>query len=54
MAPLLGTGFVVTGDLAPPGRTSEAQALLVAALDIGCATGTAAAGTAHTPLLPLG
>lgn len=55
MAPLLGTGFVVTSALAPPGRTTEAHALLVAALDIGCATGTAAAGAAHTPfLLPAG
>ncbi|MCG7202300.1 MFS transporter [Streptomyces arenae] len=55
MAPLLGTGFVVTSALAPPGRSTEAHALLVAALDIGCATGTAAAGMAHTPLLlPVG
>ncbi|WP_123972687.1 hypothetical protein [Streptomyces sp. Ag109_O5-1] len=51
MAPLLGTGFVATSALAPPGRTTEAHALLVAALDIGCATGTAAAGPVHTPLL---
>lgn len=51
MAPLLGAGFVTTSTLAPPGHTTEAHALLVAFLDIGCAIGTAAAGLTHTQLL---
>ncbi|MEU6357033.1 MFS transporter [Streptomyces sp. NPDC047072] len=51
MAPLLGEAFVMTSALAPPGRTTEAHALLVAFLDIGCATGTATASLTHTQLL---
>jgi hypothetical protein len=55
MAPLLASAFLVTGHLAPPGTTTEAHALLVAALDVGCAAGAAAAGLAPTlALLPLG
>ncbi|MFM9540069.1 MFS transporter [Streptomyces turgidiscabies] len=55
MAPLLGVAFAVTGDLAPAGTATEAQALLVAALDVGCAAGAAAAGLAPTTgLLPAG
>jgi MFS family permease len=55
MAPLLASAFLVTGHLAPPGTTTEAHALLVAALDTGCAAGAAAAGLAPTlALLPLG
>ncbi|MFJ9893620.1 MFS transporter [Streptomyces sp. NPDC091280] len=55
MAPLLASAFLVTGHLAPPGTTTEAHALLVAALDMGCAGGAAAAGLAPTlALLPLG
>ncbi|WP_432137200.1 MFS transporter [Streptomyces sp. bgisy154] len=45
MAPLLSAAYLITGHLAPDGTTTEAGALLVAALDIGCAVGTAAAGT---------
>lgn len=52
MAPLLGAAFVVTGALAPRGTATEAQALLVAALDVGCALGTAAAGVLHPLFLP--
>ncbi|MER7688661.1 MFS transporter [Streptomyces sp. NPDC097610] len=44
MAPLLGVAFVVTGSLAPRGTVTEAHALLVAALDVGCAAGAACAG----------
>ncbi|MEU9168623.1 MFS transporter [Streptomyces sp. NPDC048420] len=51
MAPLLGAAFVMTSALAPSGHTTEAHALLVAFLDIGCAIGTAAAGLTHTQLL---
>ena len=51
MAPLLGAAFVMTSTFAPPGHTTEAHALLVAFLDIGCAIGTAAAGVTHTQLL---
>ncbi|MFJ3825071.1 hypothetical protein [Streptomyces nodosus] len=51
MAPLLGAGFVTTSAFAPPGHTTEAHALLVAFLDIGCATGTAAAGVTHAQAL---
>ncbi|MGW1880631.1 MFS transporter [Streptomyces sp. NPDC001975] len=55
MAPLLGAGFVMTSTFAPPRHTTEAHALLVAFLDIGCAIGTAAAGVTHTQaLLPAG
>jgi hypothetical protein len=55
MAPLLGAGFVTTSAHAPPGHITEAHALLVAFLDIGCAIGTAAAGVTHTrALLPAG
>ncbi|MEU1500520.1 MFS transporter [Streptomyces sp. NPDC005732] len=51
MAPLLAAAFAVTGALAPRGTVTEAQALLVAALDVGCALGTAAAGL-HPLFLP--
>lgn len=51
MAPLLSAAFVTTSTFAPPGHTTQAHALLVAFLDIGCAIGTAAAGLTHTPLL---
>ncbi|MFG2785793.1 MFS transporter [Streptomyces prunicolor] len=51
MAPLLSAGFVTTSTFAPPGHTTQAHALLVAFLDIGCAIGTAAAGLTHTQLL---
>ncbi|MFJ8003992.1 MFS transporter [Streptomyces fagopyri] len=55
MAPLLGAGFVTTSTFALPGHTTQAHALLVAFLDIGCAIGTAAAGVTHTQaLLPAG
>lgn len=52
MAPLLAAAFAETGALAPRGTATEAQALLVAALDIGCALGTAAAGLLHPLVLP--
>ncbi|MEU8952606.1 MFS transporter [Streptomyces sp. NPDC048489] len=52
MAPLLAAAFSVTGTLAPRGTATEAQALLVAALDVGCALGTAAAGLLHPLFLP--
>ncbi|MCX4580995.1 MFS transporter [Streptomyces sp. NBC_01571] len=52
MAPLLAVAFVTTGALAPRGTVTEAQALLVAALDVGCALGTAAAGVLHPLFLP--
>ncbi|MER6441067.1 hypothetical protein ABT275_32470 [Streptomyces sp. NPDC001185] len=52
MAPLLAAAFAVTGTLAPRGTATEAQALLVAALDVGCALGTAAAGLLHPLFLP--
>ncbi|MEU1273587.1 MFS transporter [Streptomyces sp. NPDC005799] len=48
MAPLLGTASLITARLAPEGMATEASALLVAALDVGCAMGTAAA------VLPVG
>ncbi|MCX5173385.1 MFS transporter [Streptomyces antibioticus] len=51
MAPLLSAAFVMTSTFAPRGHTTEAHALLVAFLDIGCAIGTAAAGITHTQLL---
>ncbi|CAM5712215.1 MFS transporter OS=Streptomyces alboniger OX=132473 GN=CP975_06375 PE=4 SV=1 [Streptomyces alboniger] len=51
MAPLLGAAFVMTSTFAPAGHATEAHALLVAALDIGCAIGTAAAGITQTQLL---
>lgn len=54
MAPLLGAAFLVTSALAPRGTVTEAQALLVAALDVGCALGTAAAEILHEVLLPIG
>ncbi|MGW4490515.1 MFS transporter [Streptomyces sp. NPDC004376] len=55
MAPLLGAAFVMTSTFAPRGHTTEAHALLVAFLDVGCAIGTAAAGITHTKLfLPAG
>lgn len=55
MAPLLSAAYLHTSALAPAGSVTEASALLVAALDIGCAAGTAAAGLAPTPvLLPTG
>ncbi|MHB9863378.1 amino acid ABC transporter ATP-binding protein [Streptomyces sp. YIM S03343] len=54
MAPLLSAAYQYTSALAPA-HSTEAAALLVAALDIGCAAGTAAAGFALMPvLLPAG
>jgi hypothetical protein len=53
MAPLLAAAFAVTGALAPRGTVTETQALLVAALDVGCALGTAAAGFLHPLFLPV-
>ncbi|MET8411138.1 MFS transporter [Streptomyces sp. NPDC005195] len=52
MAPLLAAAFAVTGALAPRGTVTEAHALLVAALDLGCALGTAATGLLHPLFLP--
>jgi hypothetical protein len=52
MAPLLGAALLTTSALAPRGSVTEAQAWLVAALDIGCALGTAGAGVWHELLLP--
>ncbi|MFJ8158385.1 MFS transporter [Streptomyces sp. NPDC094468] len=55
MAPLLSAAYVLTARLAPAGTATEAGALLVAALDVGCAVGTAAAGGPQGALLlPLG
>ncbi|WP_327411347.1 MFS transporter (plasmid) [Streptomyces sp. NBC_01281] len=55
MAAVLNGGFVVTGDLAPGRSVTEAFALLVAALDIGCALGTGLAGLLPTTaILPAG
>lgn len=55
MAPLLSAAYVVTTALAPTGTVTEASALLVAALDIGCAVGSAVAGLKLTQaLLPAG
>ncbi|MFE3410977.1 MFS transporter [Streptomyces mirabilis] len=55
MAPLLGCAFVVTGEIAPHGTVTEAHALLVASLDVGCAAGAASAGLVPaTALLPAG
>lgn len=51
MAPLLGVAFIVTSAFAPPGHTTEAHALLVVFLDIGCAIGTSVAGISRTQLL---
>ncbi|WP_329529522.1 MFS transporter [Streptomyces sp. NBC_01462] len=52
MAPLLAAAFGVTGALAPRGTVTEAQALLVAALDVGCGLGTAADSLLHPLFLP--
>lgn len=52
MAPLLAAAFVATGALAPRALITEAHALLVAALDLGCAAGTAGAAVLHQALLP--
>ncbi|WP_415939952.1 MFS transporter [Streptomyces sp. 039-1] len=55
MAALLSCAFTLTGTLAPGRSVTEAYALLVAALDIGCALGTALAGALPTTaLLPAG
>ncbi|WP_327357711.1 MFS transporter [Streptomyces sp. NBC_01304] len=55
MAPLLAGAFVETSSYAPPGHVTEAHALLVAALDVGCALGAAVAGLLPTmALLPAG
>ncbi|MFI6341097.1 MFS transporter [Streptomyces sp. NPDC050535] len=55
LAPLLTVAFEATGSLAPRGTSTEAHALLVAALGIGCAAGAAAAGLFPTvALLPAG
>ncbi|MEW1569705.1 hypothetical protein AB0454_43100, partial [Streptomyces sp. NPDC093509] len=52
MAALLSCAFTVTGTLAPERSVTEAYALLVAALDIGCALGTDTAGLLPTAALP--
>ncbi|WP_432156098.1 MFS transporter [Streptomyces sp. bgisy153] len=52
MAPLLAAAFVTTSALAPRALITEAHALLIAALDIGCALGTAGAAVLHEVLLP--
>ena len=55
MAPLLGAAYLATSAAAPAGAVTETHALLVAALDVGCALGTVAAGLAPTTaLLPAG
>jgi MFS family permease len=55
LAPLLGAAYLATSVAAPAGATTETHALLVAALDVGCALGTVAAGLASTTaLLPAG
>lgn len=55
MAALLSCAYTVTGTLVPGRSVTEAYALLVAALDIGCALGTALAGLLPTAaLLPAG
>ncbi|WP_369228540.1 MFS transporter (plasmid) [Streptomyces sp. R39] len=55
MAPLLSAAYILTAHSAPEGRATEAAALLVAALDIGCAAGTAAAAAPlGLLLLPVG
>lgn len=51
MAPLLSAGFTTVAALAPRGTATEAQALLVAALDVGCAAGAAGAGLLPTTAL---
>ncbi|GGT45785.1 hypothetical protein GCM10010254_75620 [Streptomyces chromofuscus] len=48
MAPLLSAAYLRTSALAPAGSVTEASAFLVAALDVGCAAGTAAAGLTLT------
>ncbi|WP_232792169.1 MFS transporter [Actinacidiphila yeochonensis] len=52
MAPLLAAAFAATSALAPRALITEAHALLVAALDLGCAAGTASAAVLHEVLLP--
>ncbi len=55
MAPLLSAAYFLTIRLAPAGTVTEASALLVAALDIGCAMGSAASGLFFAQaLLPAG
>ncbi|MFK0154258.1 MFS transporter [Streptomyces sp. NPDC090493] len=55
MAPLLSAAYLLIAHSAPQGMATEAAALLVAALDIGCAAGTAAvAGPLGPLLLPVG
>ncbi|MGW0578126.1 MFS transporter [Streptomyces sp. NPDC002920] len=51
LAPLLAAGFTLTGLLAPPGHAIQSHALLVAALDAGCALGTAVAVATHSALV---
>ncbi|MFD4681715.1 MFS transporter [Streptomyces sp. NPDC058461] len=55
MAPLLSAAYLLATRLAPAGTVTEASALLVAALDIGCAMGSAASGLFFAQvLLPVG
>ncbi|MEV6404042.1 MFS transporter [Streptomyces bobili] len=55
MAPLLGAANLAASAAAPAGTVTEANAWLVAALDVGCALGIAAAGLAPTTaVLPAG
>ncbi|MGW3308109.1 MFS transporter [Streptomyces sp. NPDC001073] len=55
MAPLLGAANLAASAAAPVGTLTEANALLVAALDVGSALGIAAAGLAPTTaVLPAG
>ncbi|ELP66339.1 MFS transporter [Streptomyces turgidiscabies] len=55
MAPLLSAAYLLTVRLAPAGTVTEASAVLVAALDLGCAVGTGAAGLSFARvLLPAG
>ncbi|WP_416974641.1 MFS transporter [Streptomyces sp. 4F14] len=55
MAPLLGAALATTSAHAPRGHMTQAHALLVAGMDIGCAIGTAAADlTRSLLLLPAG
>ncbi|MDX3020139.1 MFS transporter [Streptomyces acidiscabies] len=55
MAPMLSAAYLLTTRLAPAGTVTEASALLVAALDIGCAVGSAASAIPFAQaLLPAG
>jgi hypothetical protein len=51
LAPLLAAGCTLTGLLAPAGHAIQSQALMVAALDAGCALGTAIAVATRSALV---